>query len=54
MFQIEQCVCYTYDLVEALGGTQARWAHTDDEDIDVAVNFAVVSDQFQRLSCGWG
>jgi hypothetical protein len=26
-----------YDVVEALGGTQTRWAHANDENIDVAV-----------------
>lgn len=30
----------TYDVVEALGGTQTRWAHADNENINVAVEFA--------------
>lgn len=29
-------------MVEALGGTQTRWAHADDENVDVAVGMLSV------------
>lgn len=39
----------TYDLVEALGSTQAGRAHTDDENINVAVLFCIVSNHSLKL-----
>lgn len=40
----------TYNLVEALGSTQTRGAHADNEDIDVAVALTVVSKHTSNIA----